>query len=393
MPTQPSNRMLQVQEPMIPVVGEWIAECPGTISLGQGIVHYSPPPEIRAAIADAIKDDARIDRYCQVRGVFDFLDEIESKLAKENEIDAKKSCVVATAGSNMGFQNAVLAIGDVGDEIILLSPFYFNHEMAIEIAGCKTVVVPTDANYQIELDALKQAITSRTKAIVTVSPSNPTGAVYTNKALTAVNQLCKDRGLYHISDEAYEYFLYDGQTHFSPGSLPDAFNHTISLYSLSKGYGMAGWRTAYMVIPQHLETAVKKVQDTNLVCPPVLNQLAAAAAMRMGKVWVDEQVVGFHQVRELVVSELQSLGDRCEVPIPGGAFYVLAKVKTSKSDMELVEALIRESGVAVMPGSTFGVTQSDVPDGCSVRIAYGALDQDSVAEGMGRLVRGLKKLL
>jgi len=378
---------------MIPVVGEWIAQCHGTISLGQGIVHYAPPPEVRVALADAIESEPRIDRYCLVRGVPEFLEQIEKKLSQENGIPTNESCIVATAGSNMGFQNAVLAIGDVGDEIILLSPFYFNHEMAIDIAGCRTVVVPTDWEYQIDLGAIENAITPRTKAVVTVSPSNPTGVVYSREALIAVNELCKERGIYHISDEAYEYFLYDGQTHFSPGSLANAANHTISLFSLSKGYGMAGWRTAYMVIPSHLETAVKKVQDTNLVCPPVLNQLAAAAAMKAGKPWCNEQVKEFQDVRDLVVSELKSLGDRCQVPTPGGAFYVLAKVKTNKTDMELVESLIREHSIAVMPGSTFGVTKSDVPDGCSIRIAYGALDRDSVAEGMGRLVRGLEKLL
>ena len=247
--------MQQVQAPMIPVVGEWIAECPGTISLGQGIVHYPPPREVRIALADAIENEPRIDRYCLVRGVPEFLEQIEQKLTQENGIPTAESCVVATAGSNMGFQNAVLAIGDVGDDIILLSPFYFNHEMAIDIAGCRTVVVPTDSEYKIDLEAIKNAITPRTKAIVTVSPSNPTGVVYSRDALAAVNQLCKEHDVYHISDEAYEYFLYDGQSHFSPGSLPDAANHTISLFSLSKGYGMAGWRTAYMVIPSHLETA------------------------------------------------------------------------------------------------------------------------------------------
>ena len=143
-----------------------------------------------------------------------------------------------------------------------------------------------------------------------------------------------------------------------------------------------------MVIPTHLETAVKKIQDTNLVCPPVLNQIAAAAALGAGKTWVDEQTAGFKDVRDLVLDELRKLGDRCEVPQPDGAFYVLAKMQTNKSDMELVEALIREFGIAVMPGSTFGVT-----DGCSLRVAYGALASDTVAEGMGRLVRGLDQLL
>ena len=373
---------------MIPVVGEWIAQHPGTISLGQGIVHFAPPPQIRDVVANAVATESRVDRYCLVRGIDDFLQAIERKLTTENQIELSDSSIVVTAGSNMGFQNAVLAVADADDEIILLSPYYFNHEMAIDIAGCKAVIVETDSQYQISLAAIEAAITTRTRAVVTVSPSNPTGAVYSADMLRAVNQLCREKQIYHISDEAYEYFIYGDRSHFSPGSIADSGEHTISLFSLSKAYGMAGWRTAYMVIPTHLETAVKKIQDTNLVCPPVLNQIAAAAALGAGKTWVDEQTAGFKDVRDLVLDELRKLGDRCEVPQPDGAFYVLAKMQTDKSDMELVEALIREFGIAVMPGSTFGVT-----DGCSLRVAYGALASDTVAEGMGRLVRGLDQLL
>ena len=283
MAKQSSHRMQRVQTPMIPVVGEWIAQHPGTISLGQGIVHFAPPPQIREAVANSVATETRVDRYCLVRGIDDFLQAIEHKLTTENQIELSQSSVVVTAGSNMGFQNAVLAIADAGDEIILLSPYYFNHEMAIEIAGCKAVIVPTDSQYQIDLAAIEAAITPRTRAIVTVSPSNPTGAVYSAEKLRAVNLLCREKQIYHISDEAYEYFIYGNVSHFSPASIANSGDHTISLFSLSKAYGMAGWRTAYMVIPAYLEIAVKKIQDTNLVCPPVLNQIAATAALGAGK--------------------------------------------------------------------------------------------------------------
>lgn len=383
-----SLRIERVQTPMIPVVGEWIAQHPGTISLGQGIVHFAPPPEVRTAVSDAIQDEARIDRYCLVRGIDEFLAQVHDKLVTENGLNLASSSLVITAGSNMGFLNAVLAIGDVGDEIILLSPYYFNHEMAIEIAGCQAVIVPTDSQYQLDMAAIEAAITDRTRAVVTVSPSNPTGAVYSARSLTAVNNLCRARGVYHISDEAYEYFVYGSESHFSAGSLPNAAGHTISLYSLSKAYGMAGWRTAYMTVPKELETAVKKIQDTNLVCPPVLNQIAAVAALRAGAAWCREQIKGFARVRDLVLDELDSLGPLCEVPRPDGAFYVLAKIHAERADIDLVEALIRDFGIAVMPGSTFGVAE-----GCALRIAYGALDAETVAQGMGRLVKGLRRLV
>ncbi|EGJ32870.1 aspartate/tyrosine/aromatic aminotransferase, partial [Moorena producens 3L] len=286
-----SQRIRQVQTPMIPVVGEWIAQHPGTISLGQGVVHYPAPAAVGVAVTTAMQSDPAVDRYGLVRGTSGLLQAIEQKVETENQTTLADRSVVVTTGSNMGFLNAVLAIADVGDEIMLVSPYYFNHEMAIEIAGCRVVVVPTDSEYQLDLDRLADAITPKTKAIVTVSPNNPTGAVYPADRLTAVNQLCRERSLYHISDEAYEYFNYSAEPHFSPASLPESTAHTISLYTLSKAYGMAGWRVGYMVIPAHLEVAVKKIQDTNLVCPPIVNQLAAQAAMTSaGRDWCHQRI-------------------------------------------------------------------------------------------------------
>jgi len=383
-----SQRMQRVQSPMIPIVGKWVAEHPGTISLGQGIVHYPPPPEVSEAVA-AATSQMRTHRYGLVGGLDDLLEVVRGKLATENRIAVNEQRrALITAGSNMGFLNAVLAIADPGDEVILLSPYYFNHEMAIDIAGCRPIAAATDADYQIDLPAIEAVITPRTRAVVTVSPNNPTGAVYSAAALTAVNQLCRKRGVYHISDEAYENFVYGDQPHFSPASLPGSEEHTISLYSLSKAYGMAGWRIGYMVVPAHLETAVQKIQDTNLVCPPIISQVAAAAALNVGSDWCADQAAGFSNVRDIVLAELEKLGDRCRVPRPEGAFYVLAQLATDRDDVEIVETLIRQFGVAVMPGSTFRATGR-----CAVRIAYGALAQDTVAEGMDRLAGGLDQLL
>jgi aspartate/methionine/tyrosine aminotransferase len=151
---------------------------------------------------------------------------------------------------------------------------------------------------------------------------------------------------------------------------------------------MAGWRVGYMMMPAHLEESVKKIQDTNLICPPILNQLAATAAFAAGREWCRTKIRPFAGIRDMVLAELQKLGDRIYLPTPGGAFYALMRVHTERKDMELVETLISRFGVAVMPGSTFGVA-----GGCYLRIAYGALDGETVAEGMGRLVRGLREIL
>ena len=135
---------------------------------------------------------------------------------------------MVTAGANMAFMHAVLAITKPGDEVILPVPFYFNHDMAIQMAGCTTVPVATDGRYQLRLDLIRRAITDRTRAVVTISPNNPSGAVLSESSLRELNALCRDRGLYHLSDETYEYFTYGSARHVSPGSFADAAGHTIS---------------------------------------------------------------------------------------------------------------------------------------------------------------------
>jgi aspartate/methionine/tyrosine aminotransferase len=383
-----SARMQAVQRPIIPVVGELIRQHPGTISLGQGVVHFGPPQQAIDRIGRFLADPQN-HKYKPVEGIGELTQALEKKLAAENHIPlAPQSRVVVTAGGNMAFFNALLAIADPGDEIILLTPYYFNHEMAVAMLNCRSVLVPLDANYQIDLDAVGRAVTSRTRAIVTISPNNPTGAVYSTEALTAVNELCRERRIYHISDEAYEYFVYDGAKHFSPGSLPGAAAHTISLYSLSKAYGFASWRIGYMVIPEALTVAVRKAQDTILICPPVISQEAAVGALQAGADYCRRKIERVAQVRHMVLDELEAVRPFCAIPPALGAFYFLIRVDTPLDSMAIVERLVRDFGVAVIPGTTFGIEQ-----GCTLRVAYGALDSDTIAEGMGRLVRGLTSMV
>jgi aspartate/methionine/tyrosine aminotransferase len=377
-----------VQSPIIPIVRELINRYPGTISLGQGVVHYPPPPCVSEGIAEFFRS-AGTHIYGPVCGIPTLLELIHGKLSKENGIAVEPGArVVVTAGGNMAFLNAILAICDVGDEVIVLSPYYFNHEMAITMASAVPVVVATDQNYQPRIDAIASAITSRTRAVVTISPNNPTGAVYSENVLRQINTLCAQRGIYHIHDEAYEYFIYDGAAHFSPGSISGACGHTISLFSLSKAYGFASWRIGYMVIPQHLLSAVQKIQDTNLICPPVISQYAAVYAMSGGGDYCRRKVCEFADVRQLVLDHLARIARYITVPTAQGAMYFLAKVHTELRDMDLVTALVRDFRVAVIPGNAFGII-----DGCYLRISYGALEKPTVAEGMNRLVRGITELV
>ncbi|GAG06370.1 unnamed protein product, partial [marine sediment metagenome] len=249
--------------------------------------------------------------------------------------------------------------------------------MAIRIADCRPVVVPTRPDYQLDPSAIRSAITDRTRAVVTISPNNPTGAVYPESALRAVNELCREHGLYHVNDEAYEYFTYNDVRHFSPGSIPGSAGHTISIFSLSKSYGFASWRVGYMVIPAHLFEAVRKVQDTILICAPVISQEAAVGALDAGADYCREKLKGIAEVRNVMLEELHSIRSFCEAPPADGAFYFLLRLDTDLDDMTVVERLIREFGVAVIPGNTFGID-----DGCYLRVSYGPLKKATAAEGV-----------
>ena len=379
--------MEAVQSPIIPIVGEWIRQTPGTISLGQGMVAYGPPPEALAAIAPFLTDP-QAHCYGPVEGLPDLVERLGQKLTTENRLDLDRTRIFVTAGGNLAFMNAVLAIADPGDEIVLQTPFYFNHEMAIVMASCRPVAVATDHQYQLRLDAIRAAITPRTRAIVTISPNNPSGAVYAEGDLRAVNALCAERGLYHITDEVYEYFTYESAPHTSAGSAPGAAAHTISIYSLSKAYGFASWRIGYMVVPETLATAVSKIQDTMLICAPHISQAAAIGALRAGRAYCDRHVGTLARVRTRVLDRLSAVGDFCDVPTAAGAFYCLLRVHTAIDSMTLAERLTREHRVATVPGTTFGLN-----DGCYLRVSYGALEAETVDEGVGRLVEGLKNIV
>lgn len=383
----PSRRASGVQLPVIPTVAGWISETPGTISLGQGVASYGPPPEA-TRVLERFSETPGNHLYKPDAGIPELRKTFEEKLRVENGIDAPfERRILVTAGANQAFFNAILGICDPGDEVILLTPYYFNHEMAIALAGCRAVCVPTDGNYHPRLEAMEAAITPRTRAIVTVSPNNPTGVVYSRETLSEINFLCARRGIYHISDEAYEYFTYDGAAHFSPGSLGGT-EHTISLFSLSKSYGMASWRIGFLVAPEALFDDLIKIQDTVIVCAPAVSQAVALEALRVGRGYCEKHLGVIAQVRKNILVRLESVPDLLAVPPSQGAFYFLAKVHAEIDDLSLTERLIREHKVAVIPGGTFGIV-----DGCFLRIAYGSLGMETAVEGIDRLVNGLRAII
>ncbi|BAQ66318.1 pyridoxal phosphate-dependent aminotransferase [Geminocystis sp. NIES-3709] len=380
-------RTNSIQLPVIPIINELIKNNPETISLGQGVVFYPPPAEAFHHINN-FHHNPQNNLYQSVQGIPLLLAQIKQKLALDNNILVDdRSSIFVTAGSNMAFMNAILAITNPEDEIIILSPYYFNHEMAIRLANCTPIIVETDEQYQPDINKILTAITPKTKAIVTISPNNPTGVVYSKNDLLKINNICREKGIYHISDEAYEYFTYNDVKHYSPASFPNSYNHTISLFSLSKAYGFASWRIGYMLIPKHLEMGIKKVQDTILICPPVISQYAALGALKIGISYCQKYLSDVNKVREKMLNSLQEISDICQVSNSDGAFYFFLKINTEMNSFDLTKKLIENYQVAVIPGTTFGVENK-----CCLRVAYGLLNYETASIGINRLVEGLSKL-
>jgi len=379
-----SKRLDAVQSPIIPYIGELTRNHPGTISFGQGIAFYGPPAEAFNNVQKCLPNES-INRYGPVEGIPDLQHALINKLKLVNGIEIDSSnAVIVTAGSNMAFNTTILAITDPGDEVILPLPYYFNHEMSLMMERCKPVLVSCNEDFHLDIEKIKSAITIKTKAIVTISPNNPSGAVYTKQELLEINQLCKDNNIYHISDEAYEDFYYEQHQHFSSASHENTQQHTISLFSFSKGYGFAGWRIGYMVIPEHLLAAVKKIQDTILISPPVISQHAAVGALSTNADYLQDKRNAMSSKRELVLRKLNNLSCLKMKPTSEGAFYTLLNIDSKHEDMQLAETLIEKHGVATIPGSAFGIKA-----GCYLRLSYGALSDPIIDEGLDRIIKGL----
>lgn len=395
----PASRLAAVLHPVIPELAGLMTRTPGCLSLAQGMVGWGPPATVAMALQEALAAAASdpaaaatLDRYGPMEGDPALLAAIRAELEQERRLDLSSSALLVTAGSNMAFNAVAQALCDPGDEVILPAPAYFNHVMAVQLAG--GVPVLPQAGLIPDPQRLEAVITSRSRAIVTVSPNNPSGVVMPAAVLEAINDLCARHGLFHISDEAYAPFVHGTVPHHSPGSGRGRGRHTISLYSLSKAYGMAGWRVGYAAVPQALLPALAKVQDTILICPPRLVQHAARAALAAGSAWVAPRVEALGQRRrQLLDAVAQARAEGLDVRLwgePDGAFYGLLEVATPLSGQELMRRLLLDHGVATLPGESFALGASD--GRALLRLSYGLLDAPDLAAALERLFAGVTAL-
>jgi aspartate aminotransferase len=358
------------------------------VSFGAGEPHFATPRHIKDAAIEAI--NANFTRYTAVAGIPEVRKAIVERHAADFGSNYAPDEAVFTTGGKLALFNAIQVLVDHGDEVILPVPYWVSFKDIIQYAGGKVVFLETSEaeNFRITADAIEQAITPRTKAIILNSPSNPAGSVVSPADLERIVRLAQERGIYLLLDECYVYLQYTGAL-VSGGSFTEAKEHVVVLGSLSKTYSMTGWRAGYALGPKPIIAAMGKLQSQSTSSTASFVQKAAIAALNSSQDCVAEMRADFLKLRDRILARLAEIpGVTCTKP--EGAFYVYPNVSAylgkpgAQTAMELASRLLHEAHVVTVPGEAFGTTQH-------IRLSY-ATSHNDVEEGISRMKAFFAKL-
>ncbi|HWP31079.1 MAG TPA: pyridoxal phosphate-dependent aminotransferase [Fimbriimonadales bacterium] len=359
------------------------------ISFAMGEPDFPTPEPICEEAIRAIREG--FTHYTDSRGTLELREEISRKLLEENHIHASPDQIVVSCGAKHALFNALMAICNPGDEVILLAPCWMTYREQAILAGAVPVVVETPAQNQYlpVFEDIQRAITPRTKAIIINSPCNPTGAVFPRNTLKEIASLALRHGFFIISDEIYEKHIYDGNSHTSIASLSqEVAKQTITINGVSKSFAMTGWRIGYASAPLDIAEAMATIQDQVTSNPSGISQKAALAALRLDSKLIHKMLQDFDSRRCFMAEELASVSG-AKFCLPKGAFYIFAEFDGAignkiKNDIELVNYLLENYEVACIPGSVF-----EGPG--KLRLTY-ALPHEQIREGIQRLSEGIRSL-
>lgn len=365
------------------------------ISLSAGEPDFNTPEHICKAAIEAIKSGFH--GYTMNTGTPELREAISNKLKRDNNLDYEPDHIIVSNGAKQSLGFSMLALLDEDDEVIIPAPYWVSYPEMAKLAGAKPVTVRTsfEANYKMTPEQLEKAITEKTKLLVLCSPSNPTGACYSKEELEALAKVLENHpGIYVISDEIYEFIVFDGVHTGILQAAPDLKDRTLLINGFSKGFAMTGWRLGYMAGPKEVVDAVAKIQSQETSAPSSISQKAGEAAYKGDLTAVEYMREQFKKRRDFIIGELNAI-DGLKCFTPSGAFYVFPDIShylgksTStgtliNSSTDLCMYLIEEHGLATVPGDAFGE-----PNG--IRLSY-ASSMESLEEAMERLNRGLSEL-
>ncbi len=345
----------------------------GAVNLAQGFPDFSAPEEIKQAARAAIEKD--INQYAITWGAKSLRNAIARQMGvwQGISVDPEKEVTVC-CGSTEAMISTLLAVCNVGDEVVVFEPFYENYGPDSILSGARPRFVklrpPAQGSEEWMFDEkeLRHAFDRHTKAIVLNTPNNPTGKVFTRSELELISDLCLEFDVLAITDEIYEHILYDGTKHISMAALDGMRERTVTINGMSKTYSVTGWRVGWAVAPEPITNAIRKVHDFLTVGAPAPLQEAGAAALSLPPEYYAKLAEGYRTRRNHLVPALEAAGFRCFRP--RGAYYVMTDISRFglANDIEFVNYLVKEVGVAAVPGSSF---YRDPRDGAQqVRFAF-----------------------
>jgi len=342
------------------------------ISLSIGEPDFDTPKHIKDACIDALNRGET--HYAPSNGIPELLSAISEKIRNENHFSCTPSQVIVACGAKDAIYEAMEAVMNPGDETILLTPSWVSYEPCVQIAGGRIVKhAVNQKTFQLD-DSLGDRVNTKTKMIVVNSPSNPSGAVFDQKSLKLVADLCEDHDMYAMSDEIYEKLVYSRE-HVSLATIGDMAQRTITINGFSKSYAMTGWRLGYAVAPVEIIRQMSKVQQHSVSQAATFAMWGAVAALTGDQRCVEEMRAEFDRRRKYVISELNRMG--YETAPADGAFY--AFVKVSGDDMAIANRWLELGQVAVTPGSAFYAPGW-------IRLSY-ATSMEKLKDAMGRIRR------
>ncbi len=358
------------------------------VSFAAGEPDFDTPQVIKDAAIKALNDG--FTKYTPSSGIKDLKEAIVGKLQRENNLKVAPDQIVVSCGAKHSIYNAMQVLLDPGDEVILIAPYWMTYAEQVKLAGGVPVVVYTtaDSGFVPTYEAIKEAITPKTKALILNSPSNPTGAVFPRETFKGIAALALRHGFWVVADEIYELLIY-GAEHTTIAALgSDIAEQTITVGGCSKSYAMTGWRLGFCAAPLPVAKAMGNLQDQVTSNPTSFVQKGAVAAFNLDAAQVESMRAEFEVRRDLITRLLKEIPD-LKVPTPKGAFYILPDASAYlggqyKTDLDLAGYLLDEAKVAMVPGGVF-----EAPG--HLRMSYAASRSD-IEKGVARIAEALAKL-
>jgi aminotransferase len=354
-----ANRVAQIGKSAIHEMTRLSKEIEDVAFLSWAKPTSDTPEHIKEAAISAIRD-GHVGGYSETPGLPALREEIVKKLLRDNSIKADVSQILVTVGAIEGLAATIMAVVDPGDEVILPSPTYSTHIRQVLLASGKPVLVPTieEEGFTIDFDAMKRAITTKTKAILYCSPSNPTGTVFPEQHLRHLADIALEHNLMVITDEAYEYFTFDDQKHFSIASIPEMKPNVVSCFTFTKTYAMTGWRIGYLHADEEIIQQITKAHIPFAICAPTVSQYAALAALRWSQDCVEQFRQHYLSTRNLTCERLDKLASVFKYQRPGGSYLMFPKIliKEGLDSKNFCIKLLKEAKVSTTPGIAFGPT-------------------------------------